>query len=67
MTRPELELLHGYLNGKLNADDFARLQTLLRTNGEARRMLRTLSTVEAKLEQLAADSPATLPRALAPT
>jgi hypothetical protein len=54
MTQDQLDLLHGYLNGTLDEAGFARLQSLLRENAEARRTLRTLSTVEAKLNQLAA-------------
>ena len=60
MTQEELDLLHGYLNGTLNDGEFARLQSLLRTSADARRTLRTLSTVETKLQQLAAVSPASI-------
>jgi hypothetical protein len=59
MTQDQLDLLHGYLNGTLDEAGFARLQSLLRENAEARRTLRTLSTVEAKLNQLAAIHPET--------
>jgi hypothetical protein len=60
MTSDELDLFHGYLDGSIGAADFARLQTLLRENAEARRMLRDLSTVDAKLQELGAANPATL-------
>lgn len=60
MTQDQLDLLHGYLNGTLDEADFARLQSLLRDNAEARRTLRSLSTVEAKLTQLAAIPPETM-------
>jgi hypothetical protein len=61
MTDEELDLLHGFLNGTLGQLDFARLQSLLRENAEARRTLRSLSTVEIKLHQLASGNPQTQP------
>lgn len=60
MTQNEFDLLHSYLNETLIEPDFARLQMLLRENADARRTLRSLSTVNAKLQQLAAVNPATL-------
>jgi hypothetical protein len=60
MTQDELDLIHSYLNETLSEAGFARLQTLLRENAEARRTLRSLSTVDTKLQQLAAVNPATL-------
>jgi len=66
MTQDELDLLHGHLNGTLGETDFARLQTLLRESAEARRTLRDLSTVDAKLQELAAANPATLQLLAAP-
>jgi ferric-dicitrate binding protein FerR (iron transport regulator) len=60
MTQAELDLLHGYLSRTLSGEEFALLQTLLRENSDARRTLRALSTVEVKLQQLAATNPATL-------
>ena len=60
MTQDQLDLLHGYLNGTLDEAGFARLQSLLRENAEARRTLRSLSTVDAKLNQLAAIQPETV-------
>ncbi len=60
MTQDQLDLLHGYLNSTLDEADFARFQSLLRDSAEARRTLRSLSTVEAKLTQLAAIHPETV-------
>jgi hypothetical protein len=60
MTQDQLDLLHGYLNGTLDEAGFARFQSLLRESAEARRTLRSLSTVEAKLTQLAAIHPETV-------
>jgi hypothetical protein len=60
MTPNELDLLHGYLNGTIGEADFARLQALLRVSAEARRVLRDLSAVDAKLQDLGAANPATL-------
>lgn len=60
MTQDQLDLLHGYLNGTLDEADFARFQSLIRDSAEARHMLRSLSTVEAKLTQLAAIHPETV-------
>jgi ferric-dicitrate binding protein FerR (iron transport regulator) len=60
MTQDQLDLLHGYLNGTLDEADFARFQSLIRDSAEARHTLRSLSTVEAKLTQLAAIHPETV-------
>lgn len=66
MKRDELELLHGYLSGTLTVEEFPRLQTLLRESAAARRMLRSLGTVEAKLEEYAAANPITIGLVAAP-
>lgn len=66
MKPDELDLLHGYLNGAIGDADFARLQTLLRESAEARLLLRNLSTIDAKLQELAAANPATLHLLAAP-
>lgn len=58
MTSAALDLIHAYLNGSISSEDFARLQDLLRTSAEARRALRDLSTVDAKLTELAVANPA---------
>ncbi len=55
ITTAELSLLHGYLSGNLSEADFTGLQKLLRENGEARAMLRTLSTVDTRLSELGAE------------
>ena len=60
MTQHEIDLIHGYLDGTIGETDFAHLQSLLRDNAEARRMLRSLSTVDAKWQELAAANPETL-------
>jgi anti-sigma factor RsiW len=52
MKPGELNLLHGHLNGTLSDADFGKLQALLRTSAEARRTLRALATVDAKLQAL---------------
>ena len=61
MNADELTLIDGYLNCTLSEEGFARFQTLLRESKEARRLLRDLSTVEAKLQEAAALNPASLP------
>jgi hypothetical protein len=60
MTQHEIDLIHNYLDGTIGETDFAHLQSLLRDNAEARRMLRSLSTVDAKWQELAAANPETL-------
>jgi tungstate transport system substrate-binding protein len=61
MKQDELDLLHRYLDGTISDAEFNRLQSLLRESGESRKMLRDLATVDAKLSELAAANPATLP------
>lgn len=60
MTPNEIDLLHGYLNDTITDADVPRLQSLLRESSDARRMLRSLCTVEEKLQECAAADPATL-------
>jgi len=60
MTQTELDLIHRYLNGTIDEAHYVRLQAVLRDNPEARRLLRALSTVDAKLQDLAAANPATM-------
>jgi hypothetical protein len=57
MTLADAALIHGYLDGTIVTEDFARLQDLLRGSAEARRALRDLSTVDAKLTEMAAVNP----------
>jgi anti-sigma factor RsiW len=60
MKQAELDLLHGYLDGTISDVDFAELQSLLRESAEARRTLRALATVDAKLQELAGLSERTM-------
>jgi hypothetical protein len=63
MNAEDQELLARYLDDVLTDDEAARLRTLLENSAEARRMLRDLATVDAKLTELAAgafDGPAIL-------
>jgi hypothetical protein len=55
ITKTELGLLHGYLDGSLSEADFGQLQGLLREKAEARATLRTLSTVETRLSEMGAE------------
>ena len=54
MNADELDLLDGWLGGEISDADFFRLQSLLRGSAEARAVLRSLATVETKLQELAA-------------
>jgi hypothetical protein len=54
MNQDELHLLHGYLDDTITDGDFPRLQVLLRESVEARRMLRSLCTIDTKLLECAA-------------
>jgi hypothetical protein len=67
MTPGDLDLLHGYLDGTIAEASFGRLQTHLRESAEARGMLRGLSTVDTKLQELAAANPATMQLLAAPS
>jgi hypothetical protein len=60
MNAHDLSLIHGHLNNTLDQAEFCRLQSLLRTSPQARRMLRSLAAVDIKLQQLAAANPSTL-------
>ena len=55
MTDKELELLHRYLDGAITPDELESLEELLRNSAEARATLRSLATIDAKWQQLAAD------------
>ncbi|MDX1946155.1 MAG: hypothetical protein SFU86_12220 [Pirellulaceae bacterium] len=65
MTAAEIELLHRYLDDRLSAADALALPALLRDSPEARRTLRDLATVDAKLSELAAQAPAAVSLAAA--
>ena len=55
MTEDELELLHRYLDGAITQEELESLEELLRNNAEARATLRSLATIDAKWQQLAAE------------
>lgn len=57
MNAAEMDLLHCYLNDALPEADIEALQSLLRENAEARRMLRDLATIDTRLTELAASAP----------
>jgi len=58
MNEDELNLLHRYLDGAITPEELETLEDLLRTNAEARATLRSLATIDAKWQQLAADEAA---------
>jgi hypothetical protein len=53
MTQADLDLLHDFVADRLAAEDFPRLESLLRSSGSARRALRGLTVVEEGLEGIA--------------
>jgi hypothetical protein len=55
MTDNELTLLHRYLDGAITSDELESLEELLRNSAEARATLRSLATVDAKWQEIAAD------------
>lgn len=55
MTEEQLNLLHRYLDGAINEAEMESLEELLRNSEEARAELRSLATIDAKWQQLAAD------------
>lgn len=55
MTENELELLHRYLDGAITPEELESLEELLRGSSEARATLRSLATIDAKWQQLAAE------------
>ena len=48
MKEEELNLLHRYLDGGISSEELKSLEELLRTDAEARSVLRSLATVDAK-------------------
>ena len=56
MTAQQLHLLHRYLDGAINEGELEAMEELLRNSEEARAELRTLATIDAKWQQLAADT-----------
>jgi len=55
MTENELTLLHRYLDGAMTPEELESLEKLLRGSLEARATLRSLATIDAKWQQLAAE------------
>jgi len=55
MTDNELNLLHRYLDDAITPDELETLEELLRNDAEARATLRSLATIDAKWQQLAAE------------
>lgn len=55
MTEDELNLLHRYLDGAITPEELESLEELLRGSSEARATLRSLATIDAKWQQLAAE------------
>ncbi|MGB7327563.1 MAG: hypothetical protein WBD31_21985, partial [Rubripirellula sp.] len=55
MKDDELSLLHRYLDGAITPAELGQLESLLRTNADARATLRSLATIDAKWQQLGAD------------
>ncbi len=60
MNDKDLGLLHRHLDGTITAEEFPRLQQVLRESAEARRMLRDLAAIDAKLTEIAAGDASTL-------
>lgn len=55
MTEDNLNRLHRYLDGAMTPEELESLEQLLRSSSEARAMLRSLATIDAKWQQLAAE------------
>ena len=55
MTENERNLLHRYLDGAITEEELESLEELLRSSSEARATLRSLATIDAKWQQLAAE------------
>ncbi len=54
MTENELDLMHRYLDGAITEEELAVLEDLLRRDADARAMLRSLATIDAKWQSLTA-------------
>ena len=61
MKQNELDLLHRYLDGAITPEELESLEGLLRASAEARAMLRSLATIDAKWQQLATDEAMAMP------
>ena len=55
MTENELNLLHRYLDSAITPEELESLDELLRSSAEARATLRSLATIDAKWQEIAAD------------
>ena len=55
MTENELNLLHRYLDGAITPGELESLDELLRSSAEARATLRSLATIDAMWQEIAAD------------
>ena len=55
MNQENLNLLHRYLDGAITPKELGPLEQLLRESAQARATLRSLATIDAKWQQLAAD------------
>jgi len=55
MTENEFDLLHRYLDGAITPEELESLEELLRGDSEARATLRSLATIDAKWQELAAN------------
>ncbi|MEC8557092.1 MAG: FecR domain-containing protein [Planctomycetota bacterium] len=55
MNNDELNLLHRYLDGAITQEELEPLENLLRNSVETRATLRSLATIDAKWQQLAAE------------
>lgn len=55
MTEEQLNLLNRYLDGPITEEELSSLEELLRNSEEARAELRSLATIDAKWQQLAAE------------
>ena len=61
MKQKEVDLLHRYLDGAITPEELESLEDLLRASAEARSTLRSLATIDAKWQQLAADEAMAMP------
>ncbi|MGZ0173310.1 MAG: hypothetical protein ACKVHE_27605 [Planctomycetales bacterium] len=55
MNEDELNLLHRYLDGAITPEELELLEELLRSSADARATLRSLATIDAKWQEIAAD------------
>jgi hypothetical protein len=65
MNEDEFELLHRYLDGAITPEELESLEDLLRSSADARATLRSLATIDAKWQEIAADKAFSEPTAIA--